>query len=64
MDTDRFIVYIKTEDFYRDISQDIETRFGTSKHEIDRPLPKAKNKKVSRFMKDESPQTIITEFAG
>ena len=55
MDTDRFIVYIKTEDFYRDISQDIETRFGTSKHEIDRPLPKAKNKKVSRFMKDESP---------
>ena len=27
MDTDSFIVYIKTEDIYSDIAKDVETRF-------------------------------------
>ena len=27
MDTDSFIVYIKTDDIYKDIAEDAETRF-------------------------------------
>ena len=34
-----FIVYIKTDDIYKDIAEDFETRFDTSTYEIDRPLP-------------------------
>ena len=29
MDTDSFVVYIKTDDIYKDIAEDIETVFGT-----------------------------------
>ena len=29
MDKDSFIVYIKTDDIYKDIAEDIETRFDT-----------------------------------
>ena len=29
MDTDSFMVYIKTEDVYKDIAEDVETRFDT-----------------------------------
>ena len=43
MDKDSFIVYIKTDDIYKDIAEDIETRFGTSNYELDRPLPNGKN---------------------
>ena len=46
MDTDSFIVYVETGDIYKDIVEDIEIRFDTSNYELDRPLPKAKNKKV------------------
>ena len=53
MDTDSFIVYIRTDNICKDISEDIETRFDTSNYELDRPLPKGKNKKVIGFMKDE-----------
>ena len=45
MDTNSFIVHVKTDDIYKDIAEDNETRFGTSKTEFDRPLPKGKNKK-------------------
>ena len=45
MDTDSFIVYIKPDDIYKDIAEDVETRFDTSNYELDRPLPKGKNKK-------------------
>ena len=47
-DTDSFIVHIKTEDFYKDIADDVEKRFDTSNYddECNRPLPKRKNKKV------------------
>ena len=44
MDTDNFIVYIKTEDIYKDdVAEDVETRFDTSNYELDRSLPKGKN---------------------
>ena len=44
MDTNSFIVHIKTDNIYKDIAEDVETRFGTSNFELDRPLPKGKNK--------------------
>ena len=40
MDTDSFIVHVKTDDIYKDIAENLETRFGTSNLEIDRTLPK------------------------
>ena len=46
MDTESFIVYIKTDDIYDFIAEDVETRFDTSNYELDRPLPKRKNDKV------------------
>ena len=46
MDTNSFIVYVKTEDICKDISKTFETRFNTSNFELDRPLPSGKNKKV------------------
>ena len=45
MDTDSFIMYIKTEDFYKDIAYDVEKRFDTSNYEINRPLPIGKKKR-------------------
>ena len=37
-----FIVYIKTDDIYKDISEDVETRFDTSNYESYRPLQQGK----------------------
>ena len=48
MDTDSFIIYIKTQDLYEDIANDVEKRFD----EVNRPLPTGKNKKVIGLMKD------------
>ena len=62
MDTDSFIMSIKTNDFYKDISIDVDKRFDTSNYEINRPLPTGKNKKVIGLMKDELGGKIITEF--
>ena len=53
LDTDSFIINIKTEDFYKDVANDVEKRFYTSNYECDRPLPTGKNKKVIGLMKDE-----------
>ena len=47
MNTDSFIVYIKTDDIYKDVAEDVETRFDTTNNELDRPLCKEKNKKVT-----------------
>ena len=54
MDTDSFILYIKTDDIYKAIAEAVEVSFHTSNYEFDRPLSKGKNKKVIGFMKDES----------
>ena len=40
MNTDSFIVNVKTDDLYKDITEAVETRFDTSNFELDRPLPK------------------------
>ena len=36
MDTDNSIVHIKIDDIYKEIAEDVETRFDTSNHELDR----------------------------
>ena len=64
MDTYSFIVNVKTDDIYKDVSKDIETRFDTSNFEIDRPLPKGKNEKVIGLMKDELGGQIMKELVG
>ena len=62
MDTDSFIMNIKTNDFDEDISNDVENRLDISNYEVNRPLPTEKNKKVIGLMKDELGGKIITEF--
>ena len=62
MDTDSLVYNIKTEDFYKDIAEDVETRFDTSGYEPERPLPIEKNKKVIGLMKDELGGKIMKEF--
>ena len=64
MDTGIFIVYIKTDDIYKDIAEDVETRFDASNYDLDRPFPKGKNKKVIELMKDEFGRKIMTKFVG
>ena len=64
MDTDSFMMDIKTNDFYKDIANDVENRFDTSNYEENRPLPMGKNKKVIGLMKDELGGKIITEFVA
>ena len=62
MDTDSLVYKIKTEDFYKDIAEDVEARFDTSGYVPDRPLPVGKNKKVIGLMKDELGGEIMKEF--
>ena len=51
MDTDSFIMHIKTEDFYKDIAPDVDRWFGTSNHDVKdkRPLPIGKKKVIGMF---------------
>ena len=48
MDTESFIIDIKTEDFYKDIADDVEKRFNTSNYEVNRPLTAKKKKKAKK----------------
>ena len=66
MDTDSFIIYIKTEDFFQDISNDVEKWFDTSNFikNDKRSLPIGKNKKVPGLFKDDLGGKIITEFVA
>ena len=66
MDTDSFVYHIKTKDFYKDISNDVEARFDTSNYskEDKRPLTIGLNKKKIGLMKDELGGKIMTEFVA
>ena len=44
MDTDSFIVHVETDDIYKDIAEDGETKFDTINFEIGRPSSKEKTK--------------------
>ena len=66
MDTDSFIIHIITEDFFEDISIDVEVWHDTSNYdENDKiPLPIGKNKKVIGLFKDELGGRIVKEFCA
>ena len=59
METDSFIIHIKTEHFYKDIADDVKKNY-----EVDRPLPKGMNKKVIDLRKDELGGKSIKEFVA
>ena len=62
-DTDSFFIHNKTEDFFEDISNDVERYFDTSNYDKNekRPLPIGQNKKVPGPFKDELEGKIVTE---
>ena len=75
-DTDSLMYEITTEDFYRNISEDVHKKFDTSNFTKDHGIrlrngtfrksgiPTGVNKKVIGMMKDEAGGKQITEFVG
>ena len=65
-DTDSFIIHIITEDFFEDISNDVEAWYDTSNYDENdkRPLPIGKNKKVIGLFKDELGGKTTKEFCA
>ena len=65
-DTDSLMYEIQTEDFYKDISEDVKDRFDTSNYPFDHPsgILSGINKKVLGMFKDEANGDIIDEFVG
>ena len=65
-DTDSLAYEIQTEDFYKDISGDIASKFDTSNFPNNHPsgIEAGHNKKVVGMFKDESGGEIIEEFVG
>lgn len=65
-DTDSLMYEIMTDDFYSDISNDIESRFDTSDYPKDHPygIKTDVNKKVPGMFKDETSGKQIEEFVG
>ena len=63
MDTDSFIIYIKTEDFFEDISNDVERWFDTSNYDENDKIPLliGQNKKAPGLFKYELGGKIIVE---
>ena len=64
MDSDSFIIHIKTEGFYEDISDDVKRCLETAKYSEDdkRPLPTGMNKKVIGSMINQLGAKIMIEF--
>ena len=69
MDTDdSFVIYIETEELYKDNANDVERWFDTSNYDENKtgkiPLSIGKNKEVIGLFKNELGGEIVTEFAG
>ena len=66
MDTDNVVMYIKTEDFYKDISDHVDRWFDTSNfnRNDNRNLETGKNKKIHGKLKDELGGKSIAEFCA
>ena len=60
-DTDSFVIYIITEDFYKDIAGDVERWFDTSNNDENKT---GRNKKETGIFKDELGAKIMKEFCG
>ena len=54
MDNDFSIVYVWTDNIYKEITKDVEKRFNASNYELQRPLLKQSNKKAIGLMKEKS----------
>ena len=65
-DTDSLMYEIQTEDFYKDISVDVNHRFDTSDYPSDHPsgIPSGFNKKLLGMFKDEASGKVIDELVG
>ena len=65
-DTDSFGYEIETEDFFKDISNDVEAKFDTSAYPKNHPsgIKTGVNKKVIGMMKDECSGEIMSGFVG
>ena len=65
-DTNSLCYKTQTEDFYKDISDDVPWWFDTSNYSKDHPsnIPVGMNKKVLRMMKDAAGGKQITKFVG
>ena len=65
-DTDSLAYEIQTEDFYRDISSDVKSKFDTSNYPKNHPsgILTGVNKKVIGMFKDEAAGKQIAEFVG
>ena len=65
-DTDSLAYEMKTEDFYQDISSDVEEKFDTSNYAKNHPagIKTGTNKKVIGMTKDECGGEQILEFVG
>ena len=57
---------VQTEEFYKDIAEDVSKWFDTSNYPKDHPseIPTGMNKKVLGMMKDEAGGQQIIEFVG
>ena len=66
MDTDSFVIYIQTEDFYKNIANDVKKWFDTSNYSKDdnRPLPIGSNEKIIGLFKAKLRGKIMNEFVG
>ena len=64
-DTDSFVIYFETEEFQKDIANDVERRFDTSNYDEndERPLLIGKKKAIG-FSKDELGEKIMKEFCA
>ena len=63
INTDNLIVYMKADDIYKDIAEDVD-RFDTWNYEVAKPLPKGKKCKAIWLMIDEFGRKIMTRFVG
>ena len=66
IDTDSFIMHIKTDDFYKDISADVDKWFHASNFNKNdnRPLEIDKNKKLLCKFKDKIGSKTMTKFVA
>ena len=64
--TESFVIFIETEDFFEDITNDVERWFDRSNYDEndERPLPIGKSKKVYDLFKDELGGKNMTEFVA
>ena len=65
-DTDSLVYHIQTDDFYKDINEDVKEWFDTSNYPEIHPsgIKTGVNKKKNGVIKDEAGGLVITHFVG